>query len=120
MKPLNILVTGSSGLIGSDAVEYFDRQGHRVVGVDNNMHKGKQVRDNIHSYDVVRAAEEFSKNPRLGEVYNLGGGRTNSILVLEAISRVEEVTGLKIHTVYQEQARRGAATFATSATCASS
>ena len=37
MKPWNILVTGSSGLIGSEAVEYFDRQGHKVVGVDNNM-----------------------------------------------------------------------------------
>ena len=37
MKPWNILVTGSSGLIGSEAVEYFDRQGHSVIGVDNNM-----------------------------------------------------------------------------------
>lgn len=36
MKRLNILITGSSGLIGSEAVEYFDRQGHRVIGVDNN------------------------------------------------------------------------------------
>src|SRR5713226_8965252 len=37
VKPWNILVTGSSGLIGSEAVEYFDRQGHKLVGVDNNM-----------------------------------------------------------------------------------
>src|SRR5205807_2411297 len=42
-------------------------------------HKGKQVRDNIHSYDVVRAIEEFAASPRPGEVYNLGGGRENSI-----------------------------------------
>ena len=39
MKPWNILVTGSSGLIGSEAVEYFDRQGHNVTGVDNNMRR---------------------------------------------------------------------------------
>ena len=39
MKPWNILVTGSSGLIGSEAVKYFDRQGHRVVGADNNMRR---------------------------------------------------------------------------------
>ena len=39
MKPWNILVTGSSGLIGSEAVEYFDRQGHRVMGADNNMRR---------------------------------------------------------------------------------
>ena len=39
MKPWNVLVTGSSGLIGSEAVEYFDRQGHRVTGADNNMRR---------------------------------------------------------------------------------
>ena len=42
-------------------------------------YKGKQVRDNIHSFDVVRAFEEFARNPRFGEVYNLGGGRRRSI-----------------------------------------
>ena len=44
-------------------------------------YKGKQVRDNIHSYDVIRAMEEVIKNPRVGEVYNIGGGRENSISV---------------------------------------
>src|SRR2546429_6661741 len=44
-------------------------------------------RDNIHSHDVVRAIEEFAANPRPGEVYNLGGGRANSISMLEAIDR---------------------------------
>src|SRR5713226_1959775 len=39
VKPWNILVTGSSGLIGSEAVEYFDRQGHKVVGMDNNLRR---------------------------------------------------------------------------------
>jgi len=70
-------------------------------------YRGKQVRDNIHSHDVVRALEEFAKNPRPGEVYNLGGGRRNSISVLEAITRIEEMTGRKICWIYEEEARKG-------------
>jgi CDP-paratose 2-epimerase len=70
-------------------------------------YKGKQVRDNIHSFDVVRAFEEFARNPRAGEVYNLGGGRANSISMLEAILRIEELTGQKINWAYLEQARKG-------------
>ena len=70
-------------------------------------YKGKQVRDNIHSFDVVRAFEEFARNPRAGEVYNLGGGRGNSISMLEAISRIEALTGQKINWAYSEEARKG-------------
>jgi CDP-paratose 2-epimerase len=70
-------------------------------------YKGKQVRDNIHSFDVVRAFEEFARNPRPGEVYNLGGGRANSVSMLEAISRIETLTGCKINWTYSEQARKG-------------
>jgi CDP-paratose 2-epimerase len=70
-------------------------------------YKGKQVRDNIHSFDVVRAFEEFARNPRPGEVYNLGGGRANSISILEAIARMEALTGCKINWIYSEQARKG-------------
>jgi CDP-paratose 2-epimerase len=70
-------------------------------------YKGKQVRDNIHSFDVVRAFEEFARNPRSGEVYNLGGGRDNSVSMLEAIARIEELTGRKIGWTYSEQARKG-------------
>ena len=70
-------------------------------------YKGKQVRDNIHSHDVVRAFEEFARNPRPGEVYNLGGGRENSVSVFEAIALVEEMTGRKIASTYSEQARKG-------------
>jgi CDP-paratose 2-epimerase len=70
-------------------------------------YKGKQVRDNIHSFDVVRAFEEFARNPRPGEVYNLGGGRANSVSMLEAIARIEALTGRKINWNYSEQARRG-------------
>jgi CDP-paratose 2-epimerase len=70
-------------------------------------YKGKQVRDNIHSFDVVRAFEEFARSPRPGEVYNLGGGRANSVSMLEAISRIEVLTGRKINWTYSEQARKG-------------
>jgi len=70
-------------------------------------YKGKQVRDNIHSHDVVRAIEEFAANPRPGEVYNLGGGRENSISMLEAIDRVERMTGRKLDWRYVEEARKG-------------
>ena len=70
-------------------------------------YKGKQVRDNIHSFDVVRAFEEFARNPKPGEVYNLGGGRANSISMLEAITRIEALTGKKISWTYSEQARKG-------------
>jgi CDP-paratose 2-epimerase len=70
-------------------------------------YKGKQVRDNIHSFDVVRAFEEFARNPRPGEVYNLGGGRANSVSMLEAISRIETLTGRKINWTYSETARKG-------------
>jgi CDP-paratose 2-epimerase len=70
-------------------------------------YKGKQVRDNIHSYDVVRAIEQFAANPRPGEVYNLGGGRDNSISMLEAIERIEQMTGRKLDWHYVEEARKG-------------
>ena len=70
-------------------------------------YKGKQVRDNIHSYDVVRAIEEFAANPHPGEVYNIGGGRQNSISMLEAIARIEELTGRKLDWRYLEEARKG-------------
>ncbi len=70
-------------------------------------YKGKQVRDNIHSFDVVRAFEEFARSPRPGEVYNLGGGRGNSVSMLEAITRIEDLTGRKINWTYSDQSRKG-------------
>lgn len=70
-------------------------------------YKGKQVRDNIHSCDVVSAIEEFARNPRPGEVYNMGGGRENSISMLEAIARIGQMTGRKLNWRYVEAARKG-------------
>jgi CDP-paratose 2-epimerase len=75
---------------------------YRVFG-----YQGKQVRDNIHSYDVVRFMMEFIESPRAGEVYNLGGGRTNACSLLEAFELVESLTGKKqVHT-YVPEARIG-------------
>lgn len=70
-------------------------------------YQGKQVRDNIHSHDVVRAIEEFAANPRPGEVYNIGGGRDNSISVLEAIETIGQMTGRKLNWRYVAEARKG-------------
>jgi CDP-paratose 2-epimerase len=70
-------------------------------------YKGKQVRDQIHSHDVIMAFEAFARNPRPGEVYNLGGGRENSASVLECIELIEEIGGYQIDWSYQEQNRLG-------------
>lgn len=70
-------------------------------------YKGKQVRDQIHASDLVSAFEWFIKNPKQGEVYNIGGGRENSVSVLEAISKVETALGYKMNYEYVEQPRVG-------------
>ena len=70
-------------------------------------YKGKQVRDNIHSLDVVRFIAEFIKKPRIGEVYNCGGGRSNSCSILEAFSIVESLTGKKMNFKYVDKNREG-------------
>ncbi|MBW4442991.1 MAG: NAD-dependent epimerase/dehydratase family protein [Plectolyngbya sp. WJT66-NPBG17] len=70
-------------------------------------YQGKQVRDNIHSYDVIQAFEAFRHSPKPGEVYNLGGGRENSVSVLEAFDWVESISGRKVNWVYVDQNRIG-------------
>jgi CDP-paratose 2-epimerase len=70
-------------------------------------YKGKQVRDNIHAFDVVRFIDEFYHDPRCGEVYNLGGGRANSCSVLEAFERAEALSGRKMQYEYVEKNREG-------------
>src|ERR1051325_3972158 len=70
-------------------------------------YKGKQVRDNIHSHDVARFIEMFITNPRPGEVYNLGGGRSNSCSILEAFDIVKSVTGKKTQYEYVDRNREG-------------
>jgi CDP-paratose 2-epimerase len=70
-------------------------------------YKGKQVRDQIHSHDVVRAFEAFIEAPRPGEVYNLGGGKKNSVSILETLDRVQSLLDIKVETTYDEAARVG-------------
>lgn len=70
-------------------------------------YKGKQVRDNIHSYDVARFIDAFIAAPRVGEVYNLGGGRENSCSILEAFQLAEDVSGKKMVYDYVDKNREG-------------
>jgi len=60
-------------------------------------YKGKQVRDNLHSYDLVNCFWEFFKKPKYGEVYNIGGGRFSNCSILEAISEVEDYKNIEIN-----------------------
>ncbi len=69
-------------------------------------YKAKQVRDQIHSRDVARLFLEFSRHPRMGEVYNLGGGRGNSISVLETIDMLAAM-GFTLNWSYKDQNRTG-------------
>ena len=70
-------------------------------------YKGKQVRDNIHSLDLVRAFHEVYKAPRCGEVYNMGGGRFSNCSMLEGIALCEEIAGRKLKWTYSETNRIG-------------
>jgi len=70
-------------------------------------YKGKQVRDNIHSVDVARFIHAFIEKPRCGEVYNIGGGRANSMSILEAFDRAEDLTGQKMRFEYIDKNREG-------------
>ena len=75
---------------------------YKIIG-----YKGKQVRDQIHSEDVIRAFEAFYQNPRPGEVYNLGGGRGNAASLLELLDRIGQLAGRPITTTYDATSRIG-------------
>ncbi len=70
-------------------------------------YKGKQVRDNIHSHDVVSFIKEFINAPRIAEVYNIGGGRENSISILEAFELIQSISGIKMIYEYSDVNRQG-------------
>ena len=70
-------------------------------------YKGKQVRDNIHSYDLIRCFWEFYKKPRIGEVYNAGGCRLSNCSILEALQHIKIKTGKKIKIKIEKQNRIG-------------
>lgn len=75
---------------------------YRIFG-----YKGKQVRDNVHSADVAMFIHAFAQSPRVGEVYNLGGGKSNSCSIWEAFELVESFTGRKQRHRYLDEARVG-------------
>jgi CDP-paratose 2-epimerase len=68
---------------------------------------GRQVRDNIHSADLVRAFEAVHRSPRIAAVYNMGGGRYSNCSMIEAIALCEEIAGRKLEWTYSDQARLG-------------
>jgi CDP-paratose 2-epimerase len=70
-------------------------------------YKGKQVRDNIHSYDVARFIEEFIAAPRIAEVYNIGGGKDNSCSILEAFDLIASISGKPMKYTYNDTNRIG-------------
>lgn len=80
----------------------LEKKTYRIFG-----YKGKQVRDNIHSLDVARFIHEFIKAPGKGEVYNIGGGRNNSISILEAFKLIESISGNPMRYEYVEENRQG-------------
>lgn len=75
---------------------------YRIFG-----YKGKQVRDQIHSEDVIAAMHAFIERPRCGEVYNLGGGRSNNASLLESVDMLERRLGRRMRTEYVDQNRSG-------------
>ncbi|MGA7936313.1 MAG: NAD-dependent epimerase/dehydratase family protein, partial [Kovacikia sp.] len=70
-------------------------------------YKGKQVRDNIHSSDLIAAFYEFYKKPGCAEIYNIGGGRESNCSMLEAIDLCQEIAGRELNYSYLEDNRIG-------------
>lgn len=79
-----------------------EERAYRIFG-----YKGKQVRDNIHSNDVCSFFYEFCKNPRVAAVYNIGGGRENSVSMLEAITKFENLIDKKLDVTLIDENRVG-------------
>jgi len=80
----------------------IENKPYRIFG-----YKGKQVRDNIHSKDLINAFWEFYQAPRSGEVYNIGGSRFSNISMIEAIHLIEQISGNKLEYTVLDEARSG-------------
>jgi len=80
----------------------LERKTYKIFG-----YRGKQVRDNIHSYDVVQFMREFIQDPRPAAVYNIGGGRANSISILEAFDLIQKISGIEMVYEYSPENRKG-------------
>lgn len=81
---------------------FLNKEEFSIIG-----YKGKQVRDIIHAKDIAQAFYLYYKNPKKGEVFNLGGGRLNNVSVLELINKITKVVGRKPKITYQSQSRSG-------------
>jgi CDP-paratose 2-epimerase len=90
------------GFLGYLMRANMEQRTYRMFG-----YKGKQVRDAIHSHDVVAAFEAFFRNPRSAAVYNMGGGRHSHTSMLEAFALAEKITGKAMITEYVEENRVG-------------
>ena len=82
--------------------ECLNKKTYDIIG-----YKGKQVRDNIHSHDLVNCFWEFYKKPKYGEVYNIGGGRKSNCSIIEAIDIVEKKAGINVKKNYIKNNRVG-------------
>jgi len=80
----------------------FEGKNYNIFG-----YQGKQVRDNLHSYDLIAAFYQYFLQPRCGEVYNMGGGRSSNCSVLEAIRISETITGKTLSKKYVDHPRKG-------------
>lgn len=82
--------------------ESITKRKYNLIG-----YKGKQVRDNLHSFDLVNCFWEFYKKPRYGEIYNIGGGRFSNCSIIEALDLVEKICNIKIKRHYTKNPRVG-------------
>ena len=94
--------TEAHGFLNYLSKQVLRKKTYKIIG-----YKGKQVRDNIHSQDLVNAFWMFFLKPRKGEVYNLGGGRKNSCSILEAINFIENKFNIKVKKRYINTERTG-------------
>tara|TARA_B110000259_G_scaffold138187_1_gene155577 strand:+ start:173 stop:1225 length:1053 start_codon:yes stop_codon:yes gene_type:complete len=94
--------TEAHGFLNYLTKKIMTKKSYKIIG-----YKGKQVRDNIHSYDLVNAFWMFFLKPKKGEVYNLGGGRKNSCSIVEAINFLEKKFKIKVKKKYLNKERTG-------------
>ena len=93
---------GLHGFLSFLVKSCIKNKSYNIIG-----YKGKQVRDNLHSYDLINAFWEFIKKPKPGEVYNIGGGKYSNCSVIEAINHVEKRLNSKIKIKYLKKNRVG-------------
>ena len=78
------------------------KKAYTIIG-----YKGKQVRDNIHSEDLIQCFWNYFKKPKAGEVYNIGGGRNSNCSVIEALDYFEQIKKIKVKRIYEKDNRVG-------------